>query len=370
MTKYVLILAPKGDLHAAAVAYRIAELGVDVSPVIFDTATHPLGTYSTCYLNDKGAKSELSIVRPLPDPYGNSAHKKLEEWRHQAQHISIDQVLAVWRRRPRQSVVPEEDYSHIFKAFARENSKRQLEGIFAINDKIRILNNSNAERLANNKIFQLSAARNSGFKIPDTLVTNDPQQALDFANSLNADGHEVIYKPLAPSKGAYQGAQIFSSKSEEHIDALRQSPVIFQKRIKGDELRIATINNQVFASRQMVDAASEWVDIREHDTRAEAIDIDDKWKRLLANLNYSMHLEFSSSDFILTESGELVFLDLNPSGQWLWLEEDAKHPISQAIAEHLTFGAIKLELNLCVLPSAENLLEWVKVHSVAGKIPC
>ena len=43
-------------------------------------------------------------------------------------------------------------------------------------------------------------------------------------------------------------------------------------------------------------------------------------------------------DFIVTPSGEYVFLECNPNGQWLWIEMETELKISEAIADALETG--------------------------------
>ena len=38
-------------------------------------------------------------------------------------------------------------------------------------------------------------------------------------------------------------------------------------------------------------------------------------------------------DFIRTPHGAYVFLEVNPNGQWLWLEDRLGFPISQRVAD-------------------------------------
>lgn len=46
-------------------------------------------------------------------------------------------------------------------------------------------------------------------------------------------------------------------------------------------------------------------------------------------------LVFGAVDLICTPSGELVFLEVNPGGEWGMLERDLGLPISEAIADAL-----------------------------------
>src|SRR5205814_4148689 len=55
----------------------------------------------------------------------------------------------------------------------------------------------------------------------------------------------------------------------------------------------------------------------------ESISVPSSLKRKLARFIRSMTINFASADFALTAEGEFVFLDLNPNGQWLFLEESS-----------------------------------------------
>ena len=46
-------------------------------------------------------------------------------------------------------------------------------------------------------------------------------------------------------------------------------------------------------------------------------------------------LRFGAIDMVQTPSGEHVFLEINPNGQWLWIERATGLPIANAIARLL-----------------------------------
>ena len=48
------------------------------------------------------------------------------------------------------------------------------------------------------------------------------------------------------------------------------------------------------------------------------------------------NLVFGAFDYIVTPQNEWIFLELNPNGQWLWLEEALKLDISNKIIEYLS----------------------------------
>ena len=56
------------------------------------------------------------------------------------------------------------------------------------------------------------------------------------------------------------------------------------------------------------------------DIHHEVFELGTILKKQIGKLMDYYDLEFSACDFILKPDGELVFLELNPNGQWLWLE--------------------------------------------------
>lgn len=48
-----------------------------------------------------------------------------------------------------------------------------------------------------------------------------------------------------------------------------------------------------------------------------------------------MNLSFGAFDYIVTLDDEWIFLEINPNGQWLWLEQSLDLDISQKIIDYL-----------------------------------
>jgi D-alanine-D-alanine ligase-like ATP-grasp enzyme len=58
-------------------------------------------------------------------------------------------------------------------------------------------------------------------------------------------------------------------------------------------------------------------------------------ERKLINLHQKFEIFFGAYDFIVDPKGEYFFLEVNPSGQWLWMEEKLNLTISESVAEAL-----------------------------------
>ena len=49
----------------------------------------------------------------------------------------------------------------------------------------------------------------------------------------------------------------------------------------------------------------------------------------------ALNLHFGAVDLVLTPDDQYYFLEINPNGQWLWLEDKLEFPISDKIVEWL-----------------------------------
>ena len=49
----------------------------------------------------------------------------------------------------------------------------------------------------------------------------------------------------------------------------------------------------------------------------------------MLNLNRSLGLLVSSIDFVQSKNGELLFLEINPIGDWNWIEKHTNLPITK-----------------------------------------
>jgi glutathione synthase/RimK-type ligase-like ATP-grasp enzyme len=70
--------------------------------------------------------------------------------------------------------------------------------------------------------------------------------------------------------------------------------------------------------------------------RHEQFDLPIQVKEKLLFFMKACKIHFGAIDMILTPAGEYYFLEVNPSGQYGWIESLTAMPISRAIAETLT----------------------------------
>lgn len=193
---------------------------------------------------------------------------------------------------------------------------------------------------AENKLYQLKIASEIGFKIPNTLVTNSKENLKKFyiENSKN-----VIIKPLSQSKinNDNETEFIFTNVlKEEHINQIDKydlTPCIYQEKIeKLNELRITVVGENIF----IAGVNSQTLQATKIDWRREKleffvedipIEIKEKCILLVKNLN----LKFGAIDLIKDKNGNYIFLEINPNGQWAWIENETGLKISDSIINEL-----------------------------------
>ncbi len=188
-----------------------------------------------------------------------------------------------------------------------------------------------------NKPQQLHLATRLGLAIPKTLITNNSTEAVDFLDSLGGHG---IFKSLSwffrPPNTMLYTTHVTSAMIADMPSSLKLAPSIFQERIdKAFELRVTIVGVDLFAakihSQASREAALDWR--REIDTVLhEPFVLPEAMASRLLSLHSRLGLIFGAYDLIVTPSGDYVFLEVNPAGQYLWIEERLGFPITARLA--------------------------------------
>lgn len=213
----------------------------------------------------------------------------------------------------------------------------------------RWVNRFDSGRLAGAKPAQLELARSLGLKIPDTLVSDDPCAIREFADIHRRSG--LITKLVAgtPSRvpnGVEQFSVFTTEIDPSHVSdgALSAAPAIYQPRVqKRCEARAVVVGDRVLTcaidSQASVDTRLDW---RRYDFDHVAhyeIELPAAVNDRLVALTKALGLVYGAVDLAQCVDGSWLFFELNPAGQWAWLEHLAGVPIGAALAEALADGA-------------------------------
>ena len=104
------------------------------------------------------------------------------------------------------------------------------------------------------------------------------------------------------------------------------------------------MGEQVFAtaiwSQDNEETETDWRKGSRPDLRHEKIVLELRVQRQCVKLVQRLGLRYGAIDLVCDRSGKLWFLEINPNGQWAWIENLTGYPIAAAIVDELTVSAI------------------------------
>lgn len=243
-------------------------------------------------------------------------------------YLNFDSINSVWYRRPKLNTFDDNSFSIENKQFIQREVNSFLFSIWAILDKKRWINNPFYLYKAERKAYQLLVAQKVKFNIPETIITNSFEEFNKFI--LNNE-NKVIVKPI--SHGGYgtnNEYSIFTIDLEENQYTysekdIKISPFILQSKInKKYDIRVTVFGDTIFAHKiiiQNVDNADiDWRVYNPIDLEYKGIILPDDIKLKIFKFMSFMKLSYGAFDFIIDKNDNWIFIEINPSGQFAWLE--------------------------------------------------
>lgn len=251
----------------------------------------------------------------------------------------IENFNSIWFRRTK---LPDyENYPIEQQEFLLNEFDSFLKNLFSILNTKKWLSNPFNVYFAENKLLQLKKAKTIGFKIPKTLITISKNELKKFYFENQG---KIIIKPFWNSKIQVEGrtkllfTNLVSQTDIDNIDNLEISPSIFQEYIdKKKEYRITIIDKELFVASvdSQVNSKTKIDWRRDNLTFKKDIlpnNIEIKCFELLKILG----LKFGAIDLIQDKNDNFIFLEINPNGQWVWIETDTNLQISNSLINYLT----------------------------------
>lgn len=306
--RHALIIAPLQDIHAFAVQRACNKFGFEAT--ILDTAQY----CESFSLSTSISRDSVSTILIASD----------------GRELQLSELSGVWWRRPGRSVIENEWPETIKQAVVNERSHAALGSLLT---SVNSFNEIGASRRASYKPNHLFLARQFGLPIPRTLFTNSPKKAAEFIQSLAGS---VVYKTFVGQVTGLYETRRWNVEDLARLDTLSACPAIFQEFIPpGYDIRVTIVGDEIFASRMDLDCHSEIVDGRLTTTAITAYSLPDEFAARLKSFVRELGLVYAAIDLRRGKNGDLLFLELNPEGQYLWTEIEAGLEISDAIAKRL-----------------------------------
>ena len=301
----ILIPTEPRDLHALEVALALEARGA--TPVLWFGADFPTRLAGSLELRDGRLAWELREKgeEPIRPPFDT-----------------------VWLRRPTAPILPA-GLHPADRPVAQREVREFVSGLYRLAAPGAFwVNPLESHGRAGSKALQLEEAARLGFALPPTLLSNDPERIRRFLAEFSG---RAIYKPFHPA--GWEGAATTAVLGTTEIEAddlppdeiLRATPGIFQARVdKAYEVRVTAFGRFLAAARIDSQAVPE----ARIDSRAggpnlpiRPITLPPEVESRCFELLDRLGIVFGCFDFAVTPAGEHVFFEVNPAGQFLWVEE-------------------------------------------------
>jgi hypothetical protein len=300
----ILVVSHEGDDHAAAVLREFLAAGHPAE--LIDTAQFPRD--ATVIEQFDGGRRSFSFV-------------------YHGRCVELDDCRAAWWRRP-QPYSLHEGLAADSIAFAHGECHEAIAGLWSALP-AQWVNAPELDAAAHHKPYQLAVAAQVGLLIPRTLITNDP----DAARTLIADiGPErTVYKTFLASEQCWRETRIIQRHELDILDTLRFAPVIFQEYVPADaDIRVTIMGSHLFAAAITPAPGGYEVDYRMDMAGAhfEPTTLPAEIEQQLRDLMRHVGLVYGALDLRRTPEGRYVFLEINPAGEWRFVEERTGQPMT------------------------------------------
>ncbi|KXV35828.1 hypothetical protein AD940_01415 [Gluconobacter thailandicus] len=199
-----------------------------------------------------------------------------------------------------------------------------------------------SQKKASNKLLQLKIAQDSGMRIPNTVLTNNISHLLDLFECSEAGIiYKSLYSPFYDAEKIIYAAKVSKEQIIDNKKEIRLTPNLFQEYVdKSYEIRVVWLLGEAIA-----------IKIDSQNNEKSSVD----WRKFSFNPNmYSFHvlnpilldkinkfmlsigLNFGVLDLIIKPDGDEVFLEVNPSGRWDFLDHFCEQKISKMLARSIS----------------------------------
>jgi hypothetical protein len=305
MTATVLIITEPEDAHADAIITKLNELEVSVFRIGMEGA----------------------LTGELVTPH-RRVHSK--------------DVRSAWLRRPRAAKAPAGTEPSLAR-YIEVQTNLTIRTFYESIPQPRWVCSPRALQLAELKGLQLVRAKEAGLEVPRTVITNDPAQARAFRDAFHPARCAV--KALRPENVVHPDSGRALTLTRIWNDnvpdgSIAAAPLCAQEYIeKRSDWRVTVIGDRIFPVRmhtQELEASR--IDsrgIHPNNIRHEPMALPPAVEAGVRTLVASFGLRFAAIDLLERPDGSLVFIDLNPNGQWLWIEDVTPLHLVDAMVELL-----------------------------------
>ncbi|MFE0151359.1 MvdC/MvdD family ATP grasp protein [Nonomuraea sp. NPDC059007] len=314
----ILILASEESSEAQHVARALASRGE--VPQWFDTAWFPAQAGLTAELTPQGWKGALTTPQAV---------------------IDLEDISAIYYRQSQPYSFPA-NLSEPERRFATIETRFGLGGLLASLPAHWVSHPSHTAD-AEYRINQMASAAAVGFAVPASLLTNELHQARRFVTAQpNGAVYKTIMHKIISEENQVKLIHTTAIDSSTIDQRINVAPHLFQHNVeKAFDARVVATSDGtclgVAIHTRHPGARQDWTTGYSHLTY-EATEIPVLVRQRCQALLALLQIEVGAFDFSIDSDGSWWFLEVNPSGAWAWIAEEAQLPIAEAIADLLMKG--------------------------------
>ncbi len=307
----ILILSNDDDVHGRAVRRELDRLGAEHR--VLDLSEFPVRAGVSLFYGDRGG----------------AEYRFADEGA-----LDLDRVTSVWWRRPQPYGLDPSITDGDHARFAFNECHETLVGLWHGLD-ARWINDPALDERAHRKTYQWRVAQAVGLELPATLVTNQPDAARAFVRRHSAA--KTVYKAFSATPRIWRETRILGEDEAQLLDLVQLAPVIFQEYVPGVDIRATIVGDDIHAAEIDARRTAYPVDFRMNFDNIEIVPVDlpSGLQAQIRMLRDRLGLTYGALDFRRTDDGRHVFLEVNPAGQWLFVEHATGQPITAALAQRL-----------------------------------
>ncbi|MEZ4416087.1 MAG: glutathione synthase [Gemmatimonadota bacterium] len=180
------------------------------------------------------------------------------------------------------------------------------------------------------KPYQAQAILAAGFRTPPTLISNDPDRVLAFQR----EHRRIIYKSIS---GVRSIVRELGEAERARLDRIRWCPTQFQAYVEGQDVRVHTIGDAVFATAITTTGTDYRYACREEggSTELEAVSLGADLEARCVGLARRLGLDFAGIDLKLSPGGAVYCFEVNPCPAYSYYEGHTGQPIARTLARYL-----------------------------------
>lgn len=254
--------------------------------------------------------------------------------------VTLEGIRSVWYRNPSGFRFPPA-MSGTERQHAQHEAKLGFGGVLSALP-VRWINHPSRHADAGYKPRQLVAAARAGLCVAPTLVTNNAAAVRRFAARSGPGG--VVTKMFGASAICEQGGRrvaLTQRLTDSDLDDLRgielTAHIVQRWATKREECRVIVIGPHVFAVIIRAHSQAAYIDWRA-DYNAlsfEQISLPTDLEHGIRAVMRDLGLVYGAFDFVITPEAEWIFLEVNPGGQFGFLEDSTDAPLTATLADLL-----------------------------------